>query len=163
MSNAERMLEVAKARVPELAVGEMSSQPSRKVAVLTCMDVRIDPLRMFGLERGEAHVLRNAGGIVTDDVIRSLSASQRLLGTTEVIVMMHEHCGLCGGSEDEFASVLAKDGTMPGWRLGAFTDIEAALSAGLARLRASLELSSRQDIYGFIFDPSDGSLRALEQ
>ncbi len=162
MASADEMLSVAGQRARELAVPELSSRPRRKVAVLTCMDTRIDPLSMLGLERGEAHIVRNAGGLVTDDAIRSLSASQRLLGTEEIVVVMHEGCGLCGASEDEFARMLAADGALPTWRLGAFHDLEATLRAGLDRLLTSLELPAREQIRGFVFDPASGALRDIE-
>ena len=109
--------------------------------MLACMDTRLDLFPMLGLERGDAHIIRNAGGLATDDAIRSLSASQRLLGTEEIVVVMHEGCGLHGASEDEFAQALAADGVLPTWRLGAFDDVEAALRQSLARLRTSRELS----------------------
>ncbi len=159
MPNVDRMLEVAASRAEELAAPGLSPRPRRNVAVLTCMDTRIDLFPMLGLERGDAHIIRNAGGLVTDDAIRSLSASQRLLGTDEIVVVMHEGCGLHGASEDEFAAALAKDGVLPTWRLGAFDDIEATLTHCLARLRSSPELPSRDRIRGFIFDPENGELR----
>ena len=99
------------------------------------MDTRIDLFPMLGLERGDAHIIRNAGGLVTDDAVRSLSVSQRKLGTEEIVVVMHDGCGLNGASEDEFAQALADDGVLPTWRLGAFDDVEATLIGGLARLR----------------------------
>jgi carbonic anhydrase len=127
--------------------------------VLACMDTRIDLYAILGLERGEAHIIRNAGGLVTDDAIRSLSVSQRLLGTDEIVVVMHDDCGLRGASEDDFSRALAADGAEPTWRLGAFDDVEAALREGLARLRACRELPARDHIRGFIFDPENGTLR----
>ena len=163
MANADDMLAAASARGEELAAGELSAQPRRKLAVVTCMDARIDPYALLGLERGDAHIIRNAGGLVTDDALRSLSASQRLLGTDEVVVVMHERCGLCGGSDDEFARALAGDGARPAWRLGAFEDLEAALAEGLARLRSSPELPARDRIRGFIYDPDTGALREPEK
>jgi carbonic anhydrase len=155
------MLAVAAAHEPELAAPGLSPRPRRKVAVLSCMDTRIDLFPMLGLQRGDAHIIRNAGGLVTDDAIRSLSASQRLLGTDEIVVVMHEGCGLHGASEDEFLSALAADGARPTWRLGAFDDVEAALRHGLERLRASAELPARDHIRGFIFDPETGKLREV--
>src|SRR5215210_7305849 len=134
MPNADEMLAVAASRTEELAAPGLSPRPRRKVAVLACMDTRIDLFPMLGLQRGDAHIIRNAGGLVTDDAIRSLSASQRLLGTEEIVVVMHDGCGLHGASEDEFAQALAADGARPTWRLGAFDDVEAALLDGLARL-----------------------------
>jgi carbonic anhydrase len=126
------------------------------------MDTRIDLFPMLGLERGDAHIIRNAGGLVTDDAIRSLSASQRLLGTEEIVVVMHDGCGLHGASEDEFAEVLASDGALPTWRLGAFDDVEAALRRGLARLRSSPELPQREHVRGLVFNPETGELREVE-
>jgi carbonic anhydrase len=111
------------------------------------MDTRIDLFPMLGLERGDAHIIRNAGGLVTDDAIRSLSASQRLLGTEEIVVVMHEGCGLHGASEEH---------------LGAFEDLDATLRASLARLQASSELPARDHIRGFVFDPETGALREVE-
>jgi carbonic anhydrase len=161
MPNADEMLSVAASRAQRLAAPGLSSRPRRKVAVLACMDTRIDLYSMLGLERGDAHIIRNAGGLVTGDAIRSLSISQRLLGTEEIVVVMHEGCGLHGASEDEFAQALAVDGVLPSWRLGAFHDVEATLSHSLRRLRASPELPAREHIRGFIFDPETGSLREV--
>src|SRR6476620_7713731 len=101
------MLAVAAAHAEELKAAGLTPRPRRKVAVLACMDTRIDLFPMLGLERGDAHIIRNAGGLVTDDAIRSLSASQRLLGTEEIVVVMHDDCGLHGASEDEFTEALA--------------------------------------------------------
>jgi carbonic anhydrase len=159
MPNADRMLAAAAARADELAAPGLSPRPRGKVAVLACMDTRIDLYAILGLERGEAHIIRNAGGLVTDDAIRSLSVSQRLLGTDEIVVVMHDDCGLRGASEDDFSRALAADGAEPTWRLGAFDDVEAVLREGLARLRACRELPARDHIRGFIFDPENGTLR----
>jgi carbonic anhydrase len=159
--NADEMLKLAHSRADELAAPGLNPRPRRNVAVLTCMDTRIDPLSMLGLERGDAHIIRNAGGLVTDDAIRSLSASQRLLGTEEIVVVMHKGCGLHQASEDEFAAALAADGASPNWRLGAFEDVDAALHRSLARLHASPELPSRDHIRGFVFDPETGELREV--
>src|ERR1700694_5214525 len=161
MHNADDMLAVARERAAELAAPGLSARPRRAVAVLACMDTRIDLFPMLGLERGDAHIIRNAGGLATDDAIRSLSASQRLLGTEEIVVVMHEGCGLHRASEDEFAQALAADGALPTWRRGAFEDVDAALRHSLERLRDSRELPSRGHIRGFVFDPETGALREL--
>ncbi|MEA2412227.1 MAG: carbonic anhydrase [Thermoleophilaceae bacterium] len=163
MANGDHMLEVAAARAEQLAARGLSPKPRRKVAVLSCMDTRIDLFPMLGIDRGDAHIIRNAGGLVTDDAIRSLSASQRLLGTEEIVVVMHEGCGLHGASEDEFAQALAADGALPSWRLGAFDDVVETLLGSLARLRMSPELPSRDKIRGFVFDPETGELREVDQ
>jgi carbonic anhydrase len=162
MTNGDHMLEHAAEEADNLAAPGLSPRPRRKVAVLSCMDTRIDLFPMLGIARGDAHIIRNAGGLVTDDAIRSLSASQRLLGTEEIVVVMHEDCGLHGASEDEFRQTLASDGVLPTWRLGAFDDVEEALRGSLARLRASRELPDRDHIRGFVFDPEDGTLREVE-
>src|SRR6202789_556722 len=158
MPHADEMLRVAATRVQELAAPGLSPRPRRKVAVLSCMDTRIDLFPMLGIERGDAHIIRNAGGLVTDDAIRSLSVSQRKLGTEEIVVVMHDGCGLHGASEDEFAHALAADGVLPTWRLGAFDDVEATLRSSLIRLRSSPELSARGHIRGFVFNPETGAL-----
>jgi carbonic anhydrase len=162
MPTGDEMLEGAKARAGDLAAPGLSPRPRRSIAVLACMDTRIDPFPMLGLERGDAHIIRNAGGLATDDAIRSLSISQRLLGTTEVVVVMHDGCGLHGASEDAFAQALAADGVLPNWRLGAFDDVEATLRHSLLRLRSSRELPARDHIRGFVFDPETGALREVE-
>jgi carbonic anhydrase len=162
MTNADDMLGTAAARAEQLAAPGLNPRPRRKVAVLACMDTRIDLFPMLGLQRGDAHIIRNAGGLATDDAIRSLSASQRLLGTEEIVVVMHDGCGLHGASEDDFGQALAADGAHPTWRLGAFDDIDATLRASLARLKASSELPARDHIRGFVFDPETGALREVE-
>jgi carbonic anhydrase len=161
MPYADQMLAHASGHASELAAPGLSPRPRRRVAVLACMDTRIDLFPMLGLQRGDAHIIRNAGGLVTDDALRSLSASQRLLGTEEIVVVMHDGCGLHGASEDEFAEALAGDGVLPSWRLGAFEDVEVALRHGLERLRSSRELPVRQHIRGFVFNPETGGLREV--
>ncbi|MEA2426182.1 MAG: carbonic anhydrase [Thermoleophilaceae bacterium] len=162
MHNADEMLAAAATRADELAAPGLSPVPRRAVAVLACMDTRIDLFPMLGLQRGDAHIIRNAGGLVTDDAIRSLSASQRLQGTDEIVDVMHDGCGLHGASEDEFAQTLAAEGVQPHWRLGAFDDTELTLRNSLQRLRSSLELPHRDHIRGFVFDPETGTLREVD-
>lgn len=120
------------------------------------MDARIELSSLLGIEPGDAHVIRNAGGLVTDDAIRSLSVSQRLLATNEIVVVMHEDCGLQGASEE-----LAIDDDLPPLRIGAFDAVENALRDGLAKLRSCGYLAAREAIRGFVFDPRDGSLREV--
>jgi len=162
VSAADEMLGAAAGRADALAAPGLSPRPERKVAVLSCMDTRIDLFPMLGIKRGDAHIIRNAGGLVTDDAIRSLSASQRLLGTEEIVVVMHDGCGLNGASEDDFAQQLAADGVLPDWRLGAFQDVEETLRHSLERLRASPELVAHDKIRGFVFDPETGAMREVE-
>lgn len=161
MANADDMLAFAADHAAELAVPDLGPRPGRRVAVLTCMDTRIDPHALLGLRVGDAHVVRNAGGLPTGDAIRSLSISQRLLGTEEVVVVMHDRCGLCGASEDDFRRALAADGALPSWRMGAFDDVEATVRDAVERLRASPELARREAVRGLVFDPDTGSLREV--
>ena len=162
MTNADDMLAVAAARAAELAAPRLSPRPRRKVAVLACMDTRLNLFGMLGIEPGDAHIIRNAGGLPTDDAIRSLSASQRLLGTEEIVVLMHDGCGLHGASEDEFAQALRADGVLPTWRLGAFEDVDDTLRNSLARLRSCRELKHHDHIRGFVFDPETGRVREVQ-
>jgi carbonic anhydrase len=120
-------------------------RPRRKLAVLACMDARMDLFELLGLTRGDAHIVRNAGGLVTDDALRSLSASQRLLGTDEIVVVMHRDCGIEGRPD-----------------FGGFEDLEATLRKSLERLRAAPELVARDRIRGLIYDPDDGSLEEID-
>ncbi len=154
-----RLIGAAIERAGTLAVPGASARPALRLAVLACMDARLDLFAMLGLARGDAHLIRNAGGLASDDAIRSLSASQRMLGTEEVIVVMHDGCGLHGASDERFAAELSEDGAAPAWRLGAFTDVDAALAASLQRLRSAPELPHRDHIRGLVFDPDAGTLR----
>jgi carbonic anhydrase len=123
-----------------------SATPRRKLAVLTCMDARIEPLSLLGLEVGDAHVIRNAGGLVTDDAIRSLAVSQRTLGTEEVVVVMHEDCGMEGAPAE----------------IGGFEDLDETLRDALERLRTAPELPARERVRGYVFAPATGALRELD-
>ena len=120
-------------------------RPRRRLAVLACMDARLDPNELLGLERGDAHIVRNAGGLVTDDALRSLSVSQRLLGTEEIVVVMHRDCGLEGVAD-----------------FGGFEDVESELRRGLERLRAAEELPARERIRGLLYDPADGAMEEID-
>jgi carbonic anhydrase len=161
MSVVDEMLAFAGARSERLSAAGLGAAPRRELAVLACMDARLDLYAILGIARGDAHIIRNAGGLASDDAIRSLSASQRLLGTREIVVLMHDGCGLQGVSDEGFARKLAADGAHPTWKLGAFEDVEQALRASLARLRTSVELPVRDHIRGLVFDPDSGRLREV--
>lgn len=127
--------------------------PSQHTVIVTCMDVRIDVYTLFGLRPGEAHVLRNAGGIVTDDVVRSIAISQRKLGSTDVLVVHHTGCGMATFTDDEFSDELAVDtGFRPPWRPGAFRDVAADVVEGVQRLRRSPFLRAGTPVRGFVLD-----------
>jgi carbonic anhydrase len=143
--------------------GELPPPPSLGIVIVTCMDCRIDPVASLGLEIGQAHILRNAGGLITDDVIRSLALSQHKLGTREVVVIQHTNCGLHGLSDEEVRTELAAEaGTEPPFEIGGFDDLERSVRAGMERLRTSPFLPHRELIRGFVYDVSDGRLREVE-
>ena len=130
----------------------LSAEPRRRAVVLTCMDVRVDPLPLLGFAPGDAHVLRNGGGVVTDDVIRSLILSQRLLGTTATTVIAHTECGLSRIDEEAFADRLEREtGVRPAFRFGATADPAESVRSSLARLEAE-PLVLSDDIRGFVYD-----------
>lgn len=139
--------------------GPLPLPPSNHVAVVACMDARLDVYRVLGLHEGEAHVIRNAGGVVTEDEIRSLAISQRLLGTTEVILIHHTDCGMLTFTDDEFkASVLADVGIKPPWAAEAFDDLAADVRQSVARIKASPFVPAKDHIRGFVFDVATGKL-----
>jgi carbonic anhydrase len=139
-----------------------AARPGLRVAVLTCMDARIRPGVAMGLELGEAHVIRNAGGLVTEDALRSLAISQGALGTREVMVVMHTRCGL-EGDEHELRKELARAaGLAPPFPLGRFASLERALREGVQRIRTTPWLPHRDQVRGFVYDVDEGRLREVE-
>jgi carbonic anhydrase len=140
----------------------LSARPSRHAAVVACMDSRMDIFGLLGMTGGEAHVIRNAGGVVTDDVIRSLSISQRLLGTSEIILIHHTDCGLQKTTEDEFKGALEADtGIRPPWAVEAFTDAAADIRQSIGRLKASPFVPRKDQVRGFVFDVTTGRLNEV--
>jgi carbonic anhydrase len=136
--------------------------PSKHVAIVTCMDSRIDSFRIFGLDSGEAHILRNAGGLITEDMLRSLVLSQRLLQTREVVLMHHTNCGLHGADEPALRAQIAADtGSAPPYAFGAFDDIDAAVRAGIVRVRRHPYLPHRDRVRGFVYHVESGHLREI--
>ena len=139
--------------------GGLAVEPSLRLAIVTCMDSRLNPYAMFGLREGQAHMVRNAGGIVTDDVIRSLTLSQRFLGTREIIVIMHTDCGLLKHDEETFREILTEQvGVRPSWAVGAIRDLHAEVRTALTALRESPFLLHRDRIRGFVYDVDTGAL-----
>jgi carbonic anhydrase len=147
---------------PDHAGCDLSSgRPTRHAAVVTCMDARIDVLAALGLGLGEVHVIRNAGGLVTDDVLRSLTLSQRTLGTREVLVIQHTGCGLHGLADEALlGEVEAASGVLPPFAFGGFADLDASVRASVARVRAAAYLPHRDGVRGFVYDLATGRLRA---
>ncbi|MEZ4501712.1 MAG: carbonic anhydrase [Dehalococcoidia bacterium] len=141
---------------------EFTPAPKKHVAVVTCMDARIAVFPVLGLQAGDAHIIRNAGGIVTDDVLRSLLISQRSLGTREIVLMHHSNCGLLTFTDDELAATLeAETGQRPTFPLGAITDLDASVRDSMKRLRESPFLVARDAIRGFVFDVQTGRVREV--
>jgi len=145
----------------DLGSKSLDAEPARRLVVITCMDCRIEPLPLLGLARGDAHVLRNAGGVVTDDVIRSLSLSGRKLGTCEIMVIQHTRCGLNGFDEQGFlADLEAEVGEAPSWPVLAFEDVETSVRSSLHVLRES-NFIRQEHVRGFVWDVDNGALQEV--
>jgi carbonic anhydrase len=143
--------------------GPLPMPPSKHVAVVACMDARLDVYRILGLGPGEAHVIRNAGGVVTDDAIRSLAISQRLLGTKEIILIHHSDCGMLTFTDDEFKRTIADDtGIKPEWAVEAFPDLEEDVRQSLRRIEASPFVTKHESVRGFVFDVATGRLNEVK-
>jgi carbonic anhydrase len=143
--------------------GPLPLPPSKHVAVLACMDARLDVYGILGLGAGEAHVIRNAGGVVTDDEIRSLAISQRLLGTSEIILIHHTDCGMLTFTDDGFKrSIQDETGIKPEWAAESFTDLDEDVRQSIARIKASPFVVHTEAVRGFVFDVATGVLREAE-
>jgi carbonic anhydrase len=142
--------------------GDLPMPPGKNLAVVACMDARLNVYALLGLEEGQAHVIRNAGGVVTEDVIRSLAISQRLLGTTEVILVHHTDCGMLTFTDDQVkADIEADTGLRPHFALEAFSDLERDIRQSIARIKASPFVSNKDSVRGFIFDVTTGKLQEV--
>jgi len=151
------------ARYAETFTGPLPLPPAKHVAVVACMDARLDVYRVLGLNEGEAHVIRNAGGVITEDEIRSLAISQRLLGTTEIILIHHTDCGMLTFTDDQFkADVQADTGIKPSWSPEAFSDLDVDVRQSVARVKASPFLPHTDAIRGFVFDVATGKLHEVK-
>jgi carbonic anhydrase len=143
--------------------GPLPMPPAKGVAVLACMDARLDVYRLLGLHEGEAHVIRNAGGVVTDDAIRSLTISQRLLGTTEIVLVHHTDCGMLTFTDDAFKADIHSDtGIKPHWSAEAFSDLETDLRQSIARIKTSPFVPNKDSVRGFVFDVATGKLTEVK-
>ena len=161
MSATEQYL-ANNARYAQTFSGPLPMPPSAHVAVVACMDARLNVYGILGLGDGEAHVIRNAGGVITDDQIRSLAISQRLLGTREIVLIHHTDCGMLTFSDDDFRSSVEKDtGIRPEWPAEAFSDLEQDVRDSIARLKASPFIPRKDGIRGFVYDVKTGELREV--
>lgn len=144
------------------SAAELPAHPALQVAVVTCMDARLDVHGLLGLRRGDAHVIRNAGGVVTDDVIRSLTISQRALGTTRTLVIHHTECGMLTLEPVTFKAEIEREtGIRPAWAVESFTDLDADVRQCVQRIRTSPFLPRRDQVHGFVYDVRSGRLRAV--
>jgi carbonic anhydrase len=142
--------------------GPLPMPPGRHVAVVACMDARLNVYGLLGLNEGEAHVIRNAGGVVTDDAIRSLAISQRLLGTQEIILIHHTDCGMLTFTDDDFKrSIQDETGIKPAWAAEAFPDLDEDVRQSIARIKASPFIPNKDSVRGFVFDVATGKLNEV--
>lgn len=163
MSATDRLLDNNAAYAEAFASRPHDPAP-RKVAVVACMDARLDVYAVLGLREGEAHVIRNAGGAVTDDVIRSLLVSQRLLGTEEIVLIHHTQCGMLGLDDGEVRREVEKEtGVRPPFAVEGFTDLEADVRQSLARIRVSPFIPRKQSVRGFVYEVETGRLREVPE
>jgi carbonic anhydrase len=162
MSVIDELVKNAETYAADFDKGELPLPPAKRVAVLACMDARLNPQALLGLEEGDAHVIRNAGGVVTDDEIRSLAISQRLLGTEEIMLIHHTDCGMLTFEDDEFRhSVAQETGIKPGWAAEAFGDLDADVRQSIARIKASPFIPRKDQIRGFVYEVETGALREV--
>ena len=162
MSVTDELLANNEAYSASFDKGELPLPPAKKVAVVACMDARLNPYGALGLHEGDAHVIRNAGGVVTDDEIRSLAISQRLLGTEEIILIHHTDCGMLTFTDDDFKRSIQDDvGIKPEWAAESFTDIDEDVRQSIARIKASPFIPRKENIRGFVYDVATGKLREV--
>jgi carbonic anhydrase len=161
VSVTDELLENAQSYAASFDKGDLPLPPGRKVAVVACMDARLNPYGLLGLQEGDAHVIRNAGGVITDDEIRSLAISQRLLGTEEIILIHHTDCGMLTFTDDDFKRSVQEDtGIKPEWAAEAFPDLDEDVRQSIARIRAS-PFIPRKNVRGFVYQVEDGQLREV--
>ena len=161
MSVTDELLE-NNARYAESVTGPLPLPPARKLAVVACMDARLDVYSLLGLREGESHVIRNAGGVITDDEIRSLAISQRLLGTEEIILIHHTDCGMLTFTDDAFKrSIQDETGIKPEWAAESFADLDEDVRQSVARIKASPFVPHKDSIRGFVFDVATGRLNEV--
>jgi carbonic anhydrase len=163
MTATDEMLEANDAYASQFDKGDLPMPPGRKTAVLACMDARLNVYGALGLSEGDAHVIRNAGGVVTDDAIRSLTISQRLLGTEEIILIHHTDCGMLTFKDDEVKAQIQQDtGIRPPFALEAFGDLDEDVRQSIQRIQASPFVPKKDSIRGFVYEVESGRLREVK-
>ena len=162
MSVTDELLQNAEAYAEGFDKADLPMPPGRKVAIVACMDARLNPYALLGLQEGDAHIIRNAGGVITDDEIRSLAISQRLLGTKEIVLIHHTDCGMLTFTDDEFRSSIVDDtGIKPAWAAEAFSDLDENLRQSLRRVTDSPFIPEKDSVRGFVYDVETGRLREV--
>jgi len=162
MSVIDEFLRNAERYAEGFTKAELPLPPARRVAIVACMDARLNPYGLLGLTEGDAHVIRNAGGVVTDDEIRSLSISQRLLGTEEIMLIHHTDCGMLTFTDDEFRRQIQQEtGIKPEWAAEAFDDLEEDVRQSIARIKASPFIPKKDRVRGFVYDVATGRLHEV--
>ena len=162
MTVIDELLESAQSYREEFEKGDLALPPARRVAIVACMDARLNPYGLLGLSEGDAHVIRNAGGVITDDEIRSLAISQRLLGTEEIMLIHHTDCGMLTFTDEEFRRQVQEDtGLKPHWTVEAFDDLEEDVRHSIARIKASPFIPRKDSIRGFVYDVETAELREV--
>ena len=162
MSVTDQLLANNEAYSASFDKGELPLPPAKKVAVVACMDARVNPYGALGLQEGDAHVIRNAGGVITENEIRSLAISQRLLGTEEIILIHHTDCGMLTFTDDDFKRSIQDDvGIKPPWAAEAFTDLDEDVRQSIARIKASPFIPRKESVRGFVYDVATGKLREV--
>jgi carbonic anhydrase len=162
MSTTDQLLENNEAYAAGFEKGDLPLPPAKKLAVVACMDARLNVYGILGLTEGDAHVIRNAGGVVTDDEIRSLAISQRLLGTEEIVLIHHTDCGMLTFTDDQFkAGIEQETGIKPEWAAEAFPDLDADVRQSIARIKASPFIPRKDSVRGFVYDVHSGRLREV--
>jgi carbonic anhydrase len=162
MSTTDDLLHNNERFVQSFDKGDLPLPPAKKIAVVACMDARLNPYPILGLELGDAHVIRNAGGVITDDEIRSLAISQHLLGTQEVMLIHHTDCGMLTFKDEEFADRLeGETGQRPPWDARSFRDLEQDVRDSIRRITDSPFIPRKESVRGFIYDVETGALREV--
>ena len=162
MTTIDELVANADAYSESFAGGDLPLPPAKHVAIVACMDARLNPYGLLGLREGDAHVIRNAGGVITDDEIRSLAISQRLLGTTEIMLIHHTDCGMLTFRDDDFRRQVQDDtGIKPEWPAEAFDDLDDDVRQSIARIKASPFIPVKDNVRGFVYDVDSGRLREV--
>ena len=162
MTVTDELVRNAEAYAARFDKGDLPLPPGRKIAIVACMDARLNPYGLLGLTEGDAHVIRNAGGVVTDDEIRSLAISQRLLGTEEIVLIHHTDCGMLTFTDDEFKRQIQDEtGIKPEWAAEAFNDVDEDVRQSIARIKASPFIPRKDSIRGFVYEVETGRLREV--